>query len=248
MIRTVKRLIKDGLEGAHARLGDLLRLTQTGLVRRSIPDAGLYRPLFSPWNSPDWRERLRERDPASVVSLDRKYVLWQTASQAARSLPGDFIECGAYKGGTGYLLATVLKAHPEKRLHLFDTFAGMPETDPQRDLHAAGDFADTSLEAVRAYLAPHQNVVFHPGLIPESFGSLDALRFSFAHIDLDIYEAIGAATAFVYERLGPGGFLVFDDYGFPSCPGARQAVDEFFQGKNEAPIVLASGQCLVIKA
>jgi hypothetical protein len=41
--------------------------------------------------------------------------------------------------------------------------------------------------------------------------------------------------------------MVFDDYDFPSCPGARIAVDEFFFDKPEFPIVLPSGQCVVIK-
>jgi O-methyltransferase len=244
----VKNIIRSGLRGAHAGLGRVVRLTETGRILRTIPDAGLYRPLFEPWRSPQWRARLREGDNASVVSLDRKYVLWQTAAQAAQA-PGDFMECGVYKGGTAYLLATVLEEHaPAKRLHLFDTFAGMPETRPEHDLHVQGDFDDTSLEAVSAYLAPKANVSFHPGLIPASFAGLEALRFSFVHIDLDIYEAIRDASAFAYERVAPGGFLLYDDYGFPSCPGARRAVDEFYAGKPERPLVLATGQCLVVKA
>ena len=43
------------------------------------------------------------------------------------------------------------------------------------------------------------------------------------------------------------GFLVFDDYGFPSCAGARRAVDEFFANKPEVPLCLPTGQCLVVK-
>lgn len=44
-----------------------------------------------------------------------------------------------------------------------------------------------------------------------------------------------------------GGVMVFDDYGFPSCPGAKKAVDEFFKSKIETPIYLPTGQCLVFK-
>ncbi len=40
--------------------------------------------------------------------------------------------------------------------------------------------------------------------------------------------------------------MVFDDYGFESCPGAKQAVDEFFADKNERPWYLPTGQCVVI--
>jgi hypothetical protein len=41
--------------------------------------------------------------------------------------------------------------------------------------------------------------------------------------------------------------MLFDDYGFPACPGARKAVDEFFRDRPEAPVVLATGQAVVIK-
>jgi O-methyltransferase len=41
--------------------------------------------------------------------------------------------------------------------------------------------------------------------------------------------------------------MVFDDYGFPTCPGARKAVDEFFANKPETPIVLDTGQAIAIR-
>jgi hypothetical protein len=44
-----------------------------------------------------------------------------------------------------------------------------------------------------------------------------------------------------------GGVMVFDDYGFPSCRGEKDAVDEFFCPLSEKPICLLTGQALVIK-
>jgi len=44
-----------------------------------------------------------------------------------------------------------------------------------------------------------------------------------------------------------GGCMIFDDYGFPSCPGARRAVDEAFADKPEIPLCLPTGQCMVVK-
>jgi O-methyltransferase len=41
---------------------------------------------------------------------------------------------------------------------------------------------------------------------------------------------------------------VFDDYGLPSCPGARAAVDEYFLGTGMQPLVLATGQAIVFKS
>ena len=41
--------------------------------------------------------------------------------------------------------------------------------------------------------------------------------------------------------------MVFDDYGFPSCPGARIAVDNFFRDKPEFPMALPTAQALIHK-
>jgi hypothetical protein len=43
------------------------------------------------------------------------------------------------------------------------------------------------------------------------------------------------------------GIMIFDDYGFDTCHGARQAVDEFFADKPEHAFYLPSGQCFVVR-
>jgi O-methyltransferase len=209
-----------------------------------IKDAELYRPLFNPWLSSEWGERLRADDPRSLVPLHAKYILYCLAQDTTRRCSGDVAECGVYKGGTAKLLAELA---PDRPLHLFDTFCGMPETDPGRDLHQAGDFADTTLESVRAYLSGHANVNCVAGMIPESLYGVRDRKFSFVHVDLDIYSSIKVACEFFYPRLEGGGVLLFDDYGYPSCPGGRAAVDEFFADKPETKIVLVTGQCSVRK-
>src|SRR5438046_1821983 len=79
----------------------------------------------------------------TLVDPERCYMLWQLAHHTA-SIPGEAAELGVYMGGTARLLAAAM---PSRRLHLFDTFGGMPETDAKRDKHRPGDFADTSLQA-----------------------------------------------------------------------------------------------------
>lgn len=215
----------------------------------SIPDGEFYTPLFSPWN--DYGEFARYRNlakPYTLVSRERLYVLYTLALNAIH-VHGDFWECGVYKGGTARMLAEFLAEHgrPGMKLHLFDTFSGMPETDAKLDLHREGDFSDTSLEEVRRVVGHPERVEFHPGWIPETFHNMSDSQVALAHVDVDIYRSIMNCCEFIYPRMAAGGAMIFDDYGFPTCPGARKAVDDFFASKPETPIVLQSGQAIVIR-
>jgi O-methyltransferase len=215
----------------------------------TIPDRAAYQPRFRPWLLDTWQQRFAATRGRTLVSDDRLYALATLLHQALATSEGDVAECGVYQGGTARLLANVIRdAGASRSLALCDTFAGMPDTDPRVDLHRKGDFSDTSLEAVHRYLAAYENIQYVPGLIPASLVPLTQRRFCFVHIDLDIRAAVLDASRFFYERVTPGGFLVYDDYGFASTPGARQAVDTFYADKPEAPLALAGGQCVVFKA
>ena len=66
------------------------------------------------------------------------------------------------------------------------------------------------------------------GEIHETADALDTEQaFGLVHIDVDVYPP----TKFCLERFAPrdvpGGTIVVDDYGFKTCPGVKQAVDEF---------------------
>jgi O-methyltransferase len=38
---------------------------------------------------------------------------------------------------------------------------------------------------------------------------------------------------------------VIDDYGFPACYGAREAIDFYFKSRPEKPLVLPTGQAVI---
>lgn len=174
------------------------------------------------------------------------YHLYLMALQSL-NLDGDFFECGVFKGGSAAFLAKIISGHG-KSLHLFDTFAGMPETNPMRDpIHEKGDFSNVAIAEVRALVGHDDFVHFHKGLIPETFAGMEDARIAFAHVDVDIHSSVLACCEFIYPRLSPGGVIVFDDYGHVTCIGARQAVDEYFADKRSRPIPLYSGQALVTK-
>jgi O-methyltransferase len=128
---------------------------------------------------------------------------------------------------------------------LFDTFAGMPDTHPVHDFHQRGDFADTSLAAVQAFLSDCRNMSFYPGFFPATADPAKDETFSLVHVDVDIYESVKTSCEFFFPRMARGGVMVFDDYGMLTCAGAKLALDEFCAANGQSPLYLPAGQCLL---
>ena len=205
-------------------------------------------PLFTPWVGHPSFERLYQGIVEyTVVSRDRCYILASLIAHASH-LPGELAECGVYKGGTALLMCRA-SAGSGKRVYLFDSFEGLPAGDPQKDewLHE-GQFAIDSVESVERLLSDFDDVTeIRQGWIPDTFDGLEDTRYAFNHIDVDMYRPALDCCEFFYPRIVTGGALVFDDYGFPDCRGDRDAVDEFFADRPESPIVLPTGQAMVLK-
>ena len=234
----------------------LWRLVERALYRGrsytiAVPwGARLHTPWFSTNDAQPFSVAYRTASAGPMlVTADRCYVLH---GFARRPIEGDVAEAGVFNGGTAHLLAATLAAEGSPAtLHLFDTFAGMPDTaDPERDHHRPGDFDATSLEGVGSRLAGFPNVRFHPGFVPDTFAELHPdTRFALVHVDLDIYPSVLAACVGLWPRVVPGGAMIFDDYGFWHLRhAARRAVDEFFADQADKPIALATGQAVVIRS
>jgi O-methyltransferase len=213
-------------------------------------------PVMSPSSEPKYAEDLWKLDPhfqrlwdqarqfTLLPELDA-YTIYQLIISATR-LKGDIAEIGVYRGGTACILGYFADA-TDKKLHLFDTFAGMPETDATKDWHKKGDFSDTSLVQVRRNLSSLRNANFHAGFFPATADVVKDSSFCFVHVDVDIYQSVKDCCAYFYPKLHAAGVMLFDDYGKFTCPGALKAVDEFFADKPEKRFYLPSGQCFVIK-
>lgn len=169
-------------------------------------------------------EAFRLAHPRTLLSETRCRGLWLMAG-VTEGIPGDVLELGSFRGGSLYILAA---AAPTRRVFGVDTFTGMPpKADPSVDLHRAGDFRETSLEKVRAFLSPLPNAFAVPMTFPEGLSSYPLEGpFSLAHFDGDLLASCRAFLDHVLPRLSQGGAIVFDDYKWERCPGVQQAIEE----------------------
>jgi hypothetical protein len=181
----------------------------------------------------------------ALLGIREMNNIYTLAKQTAK-IKGDIAEVGVYKGGSARILA---ECKGDRAVHLFDTFAGMPAVRASIDKHRQGDFADTSLESVQAYLASFKNIYFHKGYFPETTKGLEqqTKKFSFVNLDVDIYESTLNGLKYFYPKMTRGGVILSHDYRSISCPGVKQAYDEFFADKPEIIIELWDTQCVVIK-
>jgi O-methyltransferase len=211
-----------------------------------VSSAGKFLQGINPiWNQD--KEFLAVYDSVrEIATLDKKcaYVLFNMVRHC-QNIAGDMAELGVYKGGGSKIILS--QAKPEKCLHMFDTFAGFPPVNADKDLFEEGDFANVNAENIHKEFTG-ANIRLYVGRFPDTTDQVpqDA-KFCFVHVDADLYQSQLDGCKFFYPRMNQGGVMLLDNYGSLSCPGAKTAVDEFFADKPEHVIYLPTAQAFVIK-
>lgn len=206
---------------------------------------------------PDFFEAYDVAAPFTMTSLDRMYGLWQGVNHVVKNgIPGDLVECGVWRGGSSILAALALAnaGDDDRLIWMYDTYEGMT-VPTDRDVSISGDavsenwasrqsklddpvVAYASLREVRENIAqagiPEVRVKTVVGPVEETIPSEAPAEISLLRLDTDWYESTKHELEFLWPRLSPRGVIIVDDYGHWS--GARQAVDEFFEGREDAPL------------
>lgn len=166
----------------------------------------------------------------TLLSLDRLCNLVMYSHRCAAQHPqGIIAEFGVYKGGS---LEALARTNPDRAVYGIDSFQGLPEAN-EHDYHVEGEFADVDyLGMVGYFKVMYPNVRILKGFSPSVFGFFDEhCKFSFVHLDVDLYQSIKDALEFFWDRMLPGGHILFDDYGFTSTPGVKKAIEEWLPEK-----------------
>ncbi len=207
--------------------------------------------------TPEDAALIRSLRPYTMTSAERLWSLLNAVRYVvAEDLPGDFAECGVWRGGSIMAMARALDqlgVH-DRRIWLYDTFTGM--TDPtDKDVEAGtGTTASAMLAAtevgdgnnvwcvagrqdveanVRSTGYPFDRFTFVEGDVAVTLRESVPERISLLRLDTDWYESTRIGLEVLYPRLLPGGVCVLDDYGH--WQGARDAVDEYFGALGRRP-------------
>jgi len=176
-------------------------------------------------------------------------VLW--AVQQAKDLPGDFVELGVFKGHTTIFAAEYVQfAEWGRRWVLYDTFDGIP--DDQVDAGWATVNQNTyrghfSYEEVRDRFSEFPNIDVVKGRVPEILRETCPEQIAFIHMDLNNVSAEIAALDVLYDRITPGGVIVFDDYGWAVSRLQFEAENAWFADRGLKILACPTGQGLFVK-
>jgi len=100
---------------------------------------------------------------------------------------------------------------------------------------------------VRSVFAPYENVVLVPGYVPDTFATAIPEKIAFLHLDLNSADAEIAALEHLFDRVTPGGVVLFDDYGHTGFLASKLAEDAWLGERGYTVAELPTGQGLLIK-
>jgi O-methyltransferase len=204
---------------------------------------------YSPWLLDEGFLAIYQRIKShTLVDLYRCYELW-TLGQQMSHVPGNYLEVGVWRGGTGALLASAVKASDAKHVYLADTFQGVVKAGGDDTAYVGGEHADTSSTLVSDLLKGLglSNFTLLEGIFPEQTADGFKGKLALLHCDVDVYSSAKGVVEWGIPLLSQGAVIVFDDYGFSGCEGVTKLANELREDKSLIFIHNLNGHAIFIK-
>ena len=189
-------------------------------------------------------EPVRIVRPDTQLSNLNLFFLQELSRRLERDeIPGDFVECGVYRGGSaGVLGYEAARSKFKRKVWLYDSFTGMPKTtekddDFSRSIEGANVGSIKQVQRIMHRLrVPEEQYKIIIGLLEDTLPPLEKSKIALLHIDCDFYNPVKLSLETFYDSVEPGGYVVLNDYG--SFQGCRIATDEFLSNLNPSlPLV-----------
>lgn len=187
------------------------------------------------------------------VDMRWRYYIVCWFADFVKHLPGDFVECGVYKGGYAKAIMHYLPfAETGKTYHMLDTFEGLSRDHLTPEELKSGLFDryagnyEPCLEQVQRLFA-NDPVHIIRGTVPETLSDCRAERVSYLSIDMNCVAPEIAAAEYFWNKLVPGAVVVLDDYGFPGHEEQKAAFNRFAADHQAPLLALPTGQAVMFK-
>lgn len=209
--------------------------------------------------TPDDSRLISSVRPFTMTSSERLWSLMNAVRYVEdHNVPGDFVECGVWRGGSVMAMAKTLLAldKNDRQIWLYDTFSGMTsptdvdveagsgqsaidllmttEKNEGRNVWCVAQRLDveTNLQST-GY--PMERFTLIEGDVAETLSQRAPDRISLLRLDTDWYESTRVSLEVLFPRLELGGVCILDDYGH--WQGARRAVDDYFVAHPPRPFM-----------
>ena len=192
--------------------------------------------------------KIAENNP-NMSDIDRLVnIYWALSSTLVAGVRGEVVEVGCNSGKTSVFLQMLIDHFDEdRRLHVYDSFEGLPKPS-DRDAYLEEGDCQASIEELKAEFVkwnlryPEIHKGWFEDVLPKSCPD----EIAFAYLDGDFYDSIMVSLQFVYPRLSKNGIIIVDDYGdaqknpqaWLDLPGVKLACDDYFRDKDDSISVL----------
>lgn len=204
--------------------------------------------------------RLISKSPFDYEKKMRFYSLIQIIKNILKNdNVRDFVECGCWKGHSSFIISELIKKSKKKiYFNIFDSFEGLSNiTKKDEDLFyektkfknsVKNQFSSSENFLKNTVLKNFKFIKIYKGWIPSRFFILKKKKFSFIHIDVDLYEPTYQSLEFFFPKLIKGGVIICDDYNNARFEGSKNAWDTYFEDKKYSFFYkIPFGGCYIIK-
>lgn len=139
-------------------------------------------------------------------------------------IDGDIVECGVWRGGVSIFLSHVF---PDKDIWVCDSFEGFQPLEIAKHQYSRERHTNSithnfhgpigiSLEEVQSHfitygLGEQQRIKFLKGFVKDTLPTSGIQQIALLRIDVDAYSATLETLEELYDKVQPGGYIVFDD-------------------------------------
>ena len=191
-----------------------------------------------------WKIEPLARPLTLLTKLQLDLIERAVLSLEQRSVPGDYLEAGIWRGGVIIFMRAMLDAYGIKGRTVFaaDSFAGIPKNVKAIDDPVDGwsDRWVASLEDVQQNIARFglldEQIRFVVGFFADSLKGLDKERFALIRLDSDSYESVETSLQYLYPLTSTGGIVIIDDWHLRGCQMAVRDYRDSFGIRDEIKV------------